>query len=164
MICFLDHFDKDAEAMSTNNWIELNLSEAENAAVKEAAALYKATYLDTIDNVFKIANGIEILRKRYYGSGVQGNFADALVQYGFVNRSGEAIDKAIRSHLKSLIDHEVEVRAWWGGVPARTKRDWLSAKAIYIHWKQSLKTDDKPRKPSPYVQMKETNVLLQEQL
>jgi hypothetical protein len=37
--------------------------------VRASAQLYKTAYLDTIDNIFKIARAIEILNKRYRGSG-----------------------------------------------------------------------------------------------
>ena len=123
--------------MTIPNWMELGLSEDEEKIVREGAALYKATYLDTIDNVFKIAEAIDILQARHYGSGVQGGFADALVQYGFSARDGSSpLDKGIRSNLKELRRNEKDVRGWWGGVPENKKRDWLSARAIYRHWKR----------------------------
>ena len=37
--------------------------------MRASAQLYKTAYLDTIDNIFKIARAIEILNKRYRGSG-----------------------------------------------------------------------------------------------
>jgi hypothetical protein len=148
----------------TSNWLELGLSETEEKMVRAAAAIYKTTYLDTIDNVFTIATALEILRRRHLSSGLTGGFTDALVQYGFTARDGGPMNKALRSHLKTLLEHEPQVRAWWAGVPERQKRDWLSAKAVYTHWTASLKPKDAPRKPSPYVQMKETNITLQEQL
>ncbi len=49
------------------------------------------------------------------------------------------MNKAIRSHLKALLENKEKVRAWWALVPERTKRDWLSAKAIYTHWTASVK-------------------------
>ena len=84
------------------------------------------------------------------GSGTQGSFGDALVQYGFVARDGGPINKAIRSHLKTLLDNEQSVRAWWETV--RTKRgvrEWLSASAIHKHWRASQRPPDAARKPSP---------------
>ena len=134
--------------MSSNNWLELGLSPDEEKTVRRAAELYKAVYLDTIDNVFIIARALKILSDRHRNSGIQGGFADALVQYGFTARDGGPMNKAIRSHLKTLLENEQSVRAWWTKVPERTKRDWLSAKAIYTHWKTS---QDPPRKPSPHV-------------
>lgn len=126
--------------MAISNWMELGLTEDEEKLVREGAALYKATYLDTIDNVFKIATAIDILQQRHYGSGVQGGFADALVQYGFTARDDNSpLDKGIRSNLKELLKHEKDVRAWWVKVPGNKKRDWLSARAIYRHWKQATK-------------------------
>lgn len=147
-----------------SNWIELNLTADEEQLVRAGAALYKTLHLDTIDNVFVIAKAVDILRRRHIGSGVQGSFNDALIQYGFTNRIGDAIDPAIRTHLKALLENEESVRSWWGTVEARKKRDWLSAKAVYTNWKKSLKSGAAPKRPSPYVQMKETNVTLQEQL
>jgi hypothetical protein len=117
--------------------------------------------------VFKIAKAIDILQKRHYGMGVQGGFSDALVQYGFTTRDGEtAIDKGIRSNLKELLDSEQKVRDWWKTVPERKKRDWLSARAIYRHWKASArpKDADAPRKPTPLQQERATNIELQQQL
>jgi len=150
-----------------NNWIELGLSKDEEQFVREASAIYKATYLDNFDNVFKIAKAIKILQERHYGMGVQGGFAEALAQYGFTARDGEtAIDKGIRSNLKELLDNEQAVREWWKTVPDRKKRDWLSARAIYRHWKASTRPKDPaaPKKTSPLAQERATNVELQQQL
>src|SRR5262245_20112053 len=148
------------------NWLELNLNNDEQALVEEAAKLYKATYLDTIDNVFKIANAIGILQRRHYGSGVQGGFGDALVQYGFTNRDGSPMDKGIRSNLKALLDNEKDVRAWWLKVPERKKRDWLSARAIHRHWLKFKQPKDPnaPKKPTPLQEERATNVTLQQEL
>jgi hypothetical protein len=123
----------------TSNWMELGLSRDEEEFVRRSAELYKAVYIETIDTVFDLAKAIEILRRAHHNSGVQSGFADALVQYGFTARDGGPMNKAIRSHLKALHENEQAVRAWWASVPARTKRDWLSAKAIYTHWNASLK-------------------------
>jgi hypothetical protein len=153
----------------TNNWIELNLTKDEERLVREAAELYKATYINTIDSVFTIARGIETLRARHYGMGKQGGFGDALVQYGFTARDGETpIDKGIRSNLKELLDNEKEVRAWWGQTPERKKRDWVSARAIYRHWKRSQdKPAPDPHAPprrNPVQELKATTIELQKQL
>jgi hypothetical protein len=53
---------------------------------------------------------------------VQCSFADALVQYGFTNREGGAMDKSIRSNYAALLENEDEVRAWWDQVPVHKKR------------------------------------------
>ena len=153
--------------VANNNWIELNLTKDEEALVRRGAELYKAVYLDTIDNIFVIARAVETLRNRHYGSGVQGGFGDALVQYGFTARDGETpIDKGIRSNLKELLENEREVREWWKTVAERKKRDWLSARAIFRNWKASTKTKDPdaPKKPTPLQQERATNVELQQQL
>src|SRR5262249_19239829 len=114
-------------------------SRDEEEFVRRSAELYKAVYIETIDTVFDLAKAIEILRRAHHNSGVQSGFADALVQYGFTARDGGPMNKAIRSHLKALHENEQQVGAWWASVPARSKRDWLSAKAIYTHWNASLK-------------------------
>jgi hypothetical protein len=152
-----------------NNWIELNLTKDEEKQVREAAELYKAIYIETIDSVFKLARGIEILRGRFYGMGKQGGFGDALVQYGFTARDGETpIDKGIRSNLKELLDNEKSVRAWWGQTDGRKKRDWVSARAIYRHWKKAQdKPPPDPNAPprrNPVQELKATNIELQKQL
>jgi hypothetical protein len=129
--------------------------------VRDAAAIYKSTYVHTLDSVFSIAKAIDILQKRHYGSGVQGGFADALVQYGFTARDGESpMDKGIRSNLKDLLENEPKVRAWWGSVAESKKRDWVSARAIYKHWKRAQKSTGradataKQAKQSPYEKLK----------
>jgi hypothetical protein len=156
-------------AMNSNdqrNWMELNLSAEQEAKVREAATLYKTLHLDTIDNVFKIAVGIQILRKEHSRSGVRGKFEQALVQYGFIDRSGKAVHKSIRSDYTALLEHEQDVRAWWKTADERKRRFWLSARAIHRHWKVSRKPKDPdaPRKPTPLQQERATNVILQEQL
>jgi hypothetical protein len=35
-----------------------------------------------------------------------------------------------------MLENEEAVRAWWN-IPDRTKRDWVSARAIYRRWKAS---------------------------
>jgi hypothetical protein len=126
------------------NWREIDLSTGGDALVRRGAELYKQTYLDAFDNVFVIAKAIDILQQHNYGTGVQGGFAAALMQYGFTTRDGLApIDKSIRSNFKALLDNEPRVRAWWQTVPESKKRDWLSARAIYRNWQASLK----PKQP-----------------
>src|SRR5262249_46795976 len=122
--------------------MELGLSKDEEEFVRINGELYKKVYVETIDTIFNWARAIEILRRAHGNSGIQGGFTDALVQYGFTNRDGGPMNKAIRSHLKHLLEHEQKVRAWWAKVPERKKRDWLSAKAIYTNWKKSLKPVD----------------------
>jgi hypothetical protein len=121
----------------SNNWLDLGLTDDEEARVREGAEIYKATYVRTLDSVFKIAEAIRILQRCNYGSGGQGAFAAALIQYGFINRDGGPIDKSIRSNLREMLENEEAVRAWWNKVPDRTKRDWVSARAIYRRWKAS---------------------------
>jgi hypothetical protein len=150
-----------------SNWIELGLTSDEEAAVRRGAELHKTLHLDSFDSLFEIARGVEVLRRRYHGYGYnRRDYGDALVQYGYCNRDGGAMNKAPRSHLKSLLEHEAEVRAWWATVPERKKRDWLSAKAVFMNWQRSQRSadPDEPRRPSPYRQVQETNVALQEQL
>src|SRR5262249_50787209 len=142
LVISLSHKAADVTMNDRKNWIELDLNADEQAAVDEAAKLYRAIHVDTIDTLFKIANAIEILRKRYYGSGGQGDYTASLVQYGFTSRDGGPMQKSIRSNYKTLLDNEKDVRAWWEGVPERTKRDWLSARAIHRHWQRSRKPKD----------------------
>ena len=117
-----------------------------------------------IDNVFTIARALKILQDRHRGSGIRGGLADALVQYGFTSRDGGPMNKAIRSFHTQCLDNEDAIRKWWAKVPERAKRDWLSAKAIYTHWNKTRKPADEPHKPSPYAQMRATNIELQQQL
>jgi len=147
-----------------SNWMELRLTQDEEEFVKRNAETYRAVHVETIDTIFGWAKSIEILQKRFYSSGVQGAFADALVQYGFTSRDGGPMAKSIRSNLKNLLDNEQAVRKWWASVPQKTKRDWISARAIHNHWKASLRPADAPRKLSAYAEMKATNIELQEQL
>jgi hypothetical protein len=148
---------------TASNWLELNLSTDEDAFVREVAENYKGTYVHTLESVFKLAKAIDILQKRFYGSGVQGAFADALVQYGFTARDEEsAIDKGIRSNLKEMLGNEQAIRDWWQSVPPKKKRDWISARAIFKHWKRSQRTAaypsaieaNAPVRLSPYEKLK----------
>jgi hypothetical protein len=154
------------EPFTTKNWLELNLSAEEDEFVRAAARVYKTVHLDTIENVFAIARAVDILQRRYYGSGVRGAFADALVQYGFTARDGTAIHKSVRNALKELRENEPAVRKWFSSVPERKKRNWLSATAVYRNWKKSLTPPDPDaRRPlTPLQKERATNVFLQEQL
>lgn len=128
-----------------SNWMELNLSPEEDAFVRAQAALYQAQYIKTIDTIFDTAKAIRIIADRHRNSGISGAYGDALVQYGFIARDGGPMNKAIRSFYNTLLEHEAEVRAWWEAVPERTKRDWLSAKAVYTHWDRARR----PPEPKP---------------
>ena len=129
-----------------NNWMELQLTEDEEQFVKRNAELYQAAYVRTLDTILDWGRSIEILRKRFLSSGIQGEFTQALVQYGFTARDGGPMAKSLRSNLKDLFDHEAEVRAWWAKVPEKKKRYWLSIRAVYNNWKASLKPPEPPRK------------------
>jgi hypothetical protein len=150
--------------LATSNWMELNLSPEETEFVADAAKLYKTLYVESLDAVFKIARAIEIISKRHRNSGIQGDYAEALVQYGFTSRDGGPMNKAIRSAHKTLLDNEQQVRAWWGNLPEQKKRDWVSAKTICTHWKRSQLDPNRPKKPSPYLALVSTNATLREQL
>jgi len=150
--------------LATSNWLELNLSPEETEFVADAAKLYQMLYVESLDTVFKIARALEIISKRHRNSGIQGDYSEALMQYGFTARDGGPMNKAIRSAHKTLLDNEQQVRAWWGNLPDKKKRDWVSAKAICTHWQRSQRDPNKPKKPSPYLQLAATNATLQEQL
>jgi hypothetical protein len=130
-----------------NNWMELQLTEDEEQFVKRNAELYQAAYVRTLDTILDWGRSIEILRKRFLSSGIQGEFTQALVQYGFTARDGGPMVKSLRSNLKDLFDHEAEVRAWWAKVPEKKRRYWLSIRAVHNNWKASLKPPEAPRKP-----------------
>jgi hypothetical protein len=124
----------------TDNWMELGLTKEEDEFVRRNADSYKKLYVETIDTIFGWAKAIEILRKAHANSGVRGAFTDALIQYGFTDRTGvRPMNKALLSHLTELLKNEAKVRAWWDKVPENKKRFWLSTKAIYVNWKASLR-------------------------
>jgi hypothetical protein len=144
-----------------SNWLDLRLSTDEEKFVREAGDEYVATYVHTIESIFKTAKAIDILQRRFYGNGVQGAFSDALVQYRFTARDREsAIDKGIRSNLKEMLASEQAVRDWWTSVPEKKKRDWISARGVYKHWKKSQRpaaeadADAPVKRRSPYEKLK----------
>jgi hypothetical protein len=152
-----------------DNLMELGFTPEEAKFVEEAAALYKAAYIDTIDSMFKIAKAIDHITKRYYGSGVQGSLAQALIQWGFTARDPDReIDKGIRAKLKEMLEEEPKVRSWWKSVPAQKKKFWLSAPTIHRNWKKDtapVDTDDPTKKrETPLQRERATNQLLQQQL
>jgi hypothetical protein len=154
----------------TSNWMELGLTKDEEELVARGAALYRAAYVDTIDNAFAIGRALKILQDRHRGSGIRGGFPDALVQYGFTSRDGGPMSKSIVSAHTQCIDNEAAIRTWWDSVPERKKRLWLSAKAILTNWrawkeKQERERDpNAPKKRSAWEEMKATNITLQEEL
>ena len=153
-----------------DNLMELGFTPEEAKFVEEAAALYKAAYIDTIDTIFKIAKAIDYITKRYYGSGVRGSLAQALIQWGFTARDPDReIDKGIRSKLKEMLEEEPKVRSWWKSVPAHKKNFWLSAPAIYRNWKKDTAPVDpdapaQPKRETPLQRERATNQLLQQKL
>jgi hypothetical protein len=164
----------------TNNWMELRLSDDEDERVRKGAELHKITNLQSLDTVLEIAACINILKARYKNSGIRGAFGDALVQYGYINRDGFALNKALISHYTTLLDNEKDVRAWWETVKkSRPARRWVGVSAIHNHWTRHLRAEAEekrrldaeargvplpPKKPSPMVELKKTNWELQEQL
>jgi hypothetical protein len=149
-----------------DNMMELGFPPEVAKRVEEAAALYKAAYVDTIDTVFKIAGAINDITKYYYGSGVRGSLAQALIQHGFTARDPDReIDKGIRSRLKEMLEDEAKVRSWWTSVPAQKKKWWTSAKTIYDNWKRDTKSadPDAPKRETPLQRERATNQLLQQQ-
>lgn len=146
------------------NWIELNLNSDEQALVTEAAVIHKTIYINTFDNVFKIARALDILQKRHSRAGVNVSLDAALVQFGFINRGGGAMQKSIRSDYKALLDHEADVRAWWTKVKEDKKRHWHSARAISKNWRASQRAPDEPKRLSPLARERERSRQLQEQL
>jgi hypothetical protein len=132
-------------------------------------ALYKAAYIDTIDSMFKIAKAIDYITKRYYGSGVQGSLAQALIQWGFTARDPDReVDKSIRAKLKEMLEEEPKVRSWWKSVPAQKKKFWLSAPTIYRNWKKDTAPVDADaptkKRETPLQRERATNQLLQQKL
>jgi hypothetical protein len=154
----------------SDNLMELGFPPEVAKRVEEAAALYKAAYVDTIDTVFKIAKAIDDITEYYYGSGVRGSLAQALIQHGFTARDPDKeIDKAIRSKLKEMLEEEAKVRSWWVSVKAQKKKYWTSAKTIYDNWKRDTKpvdpdADNRPKRETPLQRERATNQLLQQQL
>ena len=72
------------------------------------------------------------------------------MQYGFTARDGSPMNKAVRSHLKTLLENEQSVRAWWETVrTTRQARDWLSASAIHKHWRASQRPPPHRRSHHP---------------
>jgi hypothetical protein len=138
----------------TSNWLDIGLSKDDEAFVRKNGESYRATQVDTIDTVLDWARAIEKIRTAKYGTGVQGGFVIALVQYGFVDEDDDTkpIDAALRSNLKEMLDKEESVRAFWQGADAKKKRNWRAARSIYRNWKASLKpkTPKAPKvKPGP---------------
>lgn len=138
-----------------SNWIELGLTEAERKLVDEAAASYQATYVKTLDTVFKEAEAIGLLQKKHYGTGERGSYADILVQFGFTARDGKSpMDKSIRSNYKELLEHKAAVQKWWQNTEEKKKKHWISVRAIYNNWKKSAKpaptqNSNRPGSPPP---------------
>ena len=153
------HVSNGKSNAMTSNWMELNLTPDQEQIVRDGAKLYRQmhpTYPDTMDYIFRIANGIDILQKQFSRSGVKGAFTDALIQYGYTARDAEQpMNKAIRSHLSELLKNEQAVRAWWTKITKeqpRKVREWVSPTAIYRNWKASLKPPEPPRRPDPVTQ------------
>jgi hypothetical protein len=131
--------------------LDLGLTEDEDIFVRDTArSIYKVSYLNSLDNAMMVARAIRIIRERSHGQGVQGGFDAALIAYGYTSRDGKtAIDPAIRSQLKELLEQEEEVRAWWWTLSDNAKRNWLSPSSIhrqYMKWKRhgpQLKRNDR---------------------
>ena len=126
--------------MTTNtnaNWREFGFSETELKTVEEGAEVFKF-FKGDIENVFKLGRALRTLKNHNYGRGGQGDYALALIQYGFTNRKGGPLDEAIRSNVDKMLDEEDAVRRWWKGVPESKRYGWNNANTIYQHWQEYL--------------------------
>jgi len=112
-------------------------------STRAPSATGSSNFDDALDNALEIAECLEILRTANYGTGVQGGYADALVQYGYTSRNGGPMDKAIRNDFNELRDNADDVRRWWEGVKDDKKPRWLSGTAIYKNW-QAFKNPPQP--------------------
>lgn len=140
---------------TSSNWMDpkrLGLSDEEDKEIRECGQIFQAVHLvkTPLDTALRLARAIKRLRDAHYGSGERGAYGDALVQYGFTDRTGEKpVDESIRNSYEDLRTHEAEVRAWWATVPEQKKRHWMSARAIHRQWKKWKKAQANPQPEDP---------------
>ena len=127
------------------NICDFGFTPEEEVTVLRGAEIFKATVQGRppidIENAFDLAKALRVLKEHNYGGGGQGAYKRALVQYGFVNRHGEAISPSIRSDLENLLKNETAARKWWDKVPEHERYGWTSPVTIAKAWVKSTKPE-----------------------
>ena len=153
----------------SHNYPDLPSLSHEEITYVDAAREALATMKRTFEFWMVIARGLKALKDKAERIGGRFTF-DRLREregLGGKRRDGtDVLNKTRVSRLLAILEHEVEVVKWRAEELNDKKRfDWASPEAVWRHC--PVFANPKPdanKRPSPYAQLKATNIELQEQL
>jgi hypothetical protein len=133
----------------------------------EAAREALVTIKRTFEFWIVIARGLQTLKDKAERIGGRFTFDRLREREGLGGRDKhgkEILNKTRVSRLLAIIDNLSEVERWRGELTDKQRFDWASPEAIFRHCPVFTEPKSEERKrASPYTQMKEANVALQEE-
>jgi hypothetical protein len=128
--------------------IDFGFTKVEEKTIKLGAAYYKLEKVDALERALAVAQALYIIQEHHYGDGTRGSYRDALIHYGFTDRSGTApIDPALRSLYKDILTNQGEVTVWWNGLHQVDRDHWTSVRSIHRYWKEAKSAADASDEP-----------------
>ena len=155
---------------STHNYPDLPSLSHEEITYVDAAREALATMKRTFEFWIVVARGLQALKNKAERIGGRFTF-DRLREregLGGKRRDGtDVLNKTRVSRLLAILEHLADVEKWRAEELTDKQRfDWASPEAVWRHCPvfASPGSENSNKKPSPYEQLKQTNVELQEQL
>jgi hypothetical protein len=131
----------------------------------EAAREALVTIKRTFEFWIVIARGLQTLKDKAERIGGRFTFDKLREREGLGGRDKqgkEVLNKTRVSRLLAILDNLSEVERWRGQLTGKQRFDWASPEAVFRHCPVFTKPESGNRKPSPYAQMKQANISLQE--
>ena len=133
----------------------------------EAAREALVTIKRTFEYWIVIARGLQTLKDKAERIGGRFTFDRLREREGLGGRDkhGKAVlNKTRVSRLLAIIYNLPDVERWRAGLNEKQRFDWASPEAVFRHCSVFTKPKhDEGKRPSPYAQMKQANVALQEE-
>lgn len=151
-----------------DNYPDLPSLSHEEITYVEPAREALATIKRTFEFWMVIARGLKALRDKADRIGGRFTFDRLREREGLGGRNKrhkQILDKTRVSRLLGILDHIKEVEVWRAGLTDKERFEWASPEAVCRHCPVFAgHPDDGEKPPSPYAQLKATNIELQEQL
>jgi hypothetical protein len=132
----------------------------------EAAREALVTVKRTFEFWIVIARGLKTLKDKAEREGGRFTFDRLREREGLGGRSRhgkEVLNKTRVSRLVAILDNLADVEAWRATLTEKQRFEWASPEAVHRHCPAFVKPKDPNAPPSPYAQLKEANIALQEE-
>jgi hypothetical protein len=150
----------------THNYPDLPSLSLEEHTYVDAAREALATMKRTFEFWILVARGLQALKDKADRIGGRFTF-DRLREregLGGKRRDGtDVLNKTRVSRLLAILDELPAVESWRATLTDKQRFEWASPEAIFRHCAVFLKDRPTSDKPSPYAQMKQANIALQEE-